>query len=500
MAGAKWCIILIFCGAGGAVTAILKPRLNDKPEDVHLYCTLVACGDGCLIIPENLLSGINFLLMYGGVVVNQINYKRLMKNALLVGIGGVVIGFLLLVLVYLLPTAPMRENVQSSIEEWNEEGAWPTIISGYSGSILDNFTDSIMQSIAIYENEESVFVKAMKNYYAVHPTIGTVGALYAYVQGEDCYGENYARYWHGYLVVLKPLLLLFSYTDLRALNMVALSLLIVVAIYLLSKRLSIGAGIVFLVSLMLLMPSTYFLCLDMANMLYVTLIALIVLLQKKDYWNKNENILIYFLAVGMCTSYMDLLTYPMIAIGVPLATYMALFMRDKKQPVTTATGFWAVVSWGAGYGGMWSAKWVLASLITGENIILDALRTVKKRSDLQTEKIDLLGRVRIVGANIDVLFQGVCGIVLVFLMMLLIAYLVRSYVKKQVNSKGLWMFLVVAAIPFMWLFVTSEHAGIHSWFTYRNLVVSVYAVGMLGVCACERKYCKATETVLQKAS
>lgn len=429
--------------------------------------------------------------------MEQINYKSLIRNVLLVGIGGVILGFLLLVLVYLLPVAPMRENVQSSIEEWNTEGAWPAVIGGYSGSILDNFTDSIMQSIAIYESEEPVPVKAMKNYYAVHPTIGTVGALYAYVQGEECYGENYARYWHGYLVVLKPLLLLFSYKELRIVNTVALSLLVAVVIYLLSKHLSKGAGIVFLLSLMFLMPLTLFRCLDMANMLYVTLIAMIILLLKKNVWNKEGNILIYFLMVGMLTSYMDFLTYPMITLGVPLTTYMALHMCDKKQPVAGRISILSIAFWGAGYGGMWSAKWILASLITGENIILNALRTVKQRSDLQTEKIDLLSRVRAIGANVDVLFQGVCGIALTLLLIIMIGCLIRSFVKKQVNGKGLRMFLLVGAIPLVWLFVTSEHAGMHSWFTYRNLVVSVYACGMLGVCACGKKYRQVTETTVK---
>ena len=30
------------------VASFLNPRLNEKPGDVHLYCTLMACGDGCL--------------------------------------------------------------------------------------------------------------------------------------------------------------------------------------------------------------------------------------------------------------------------------------------------------------------------------------------------------------------------------------------------------------------------------------------------------------------
>jgi len=45
MAGAKWCIMLYFAGPAGDCCTIFEPRLNEKPRDVHLYCTLMACGD-----------------------------------------------------------------------------------------------------------------------------------------------------------------------------------------------------------------------------------------------------------------------------------------------------------------------------------------------------------------------------------------------------------------------------------------------------------------------
>lgn len=46
MAGAKCCTMLTFCRSDrGLLHHFLNPRLNEKPGDVHLYCTLMACGD-----------------------------------------------------------------------------------------------------------------------------------------------------------------------------------------------------------------------------------------------------------------------------------------------------------------------------------------------------------------------------------------------------------------------------------------------------------------------
>ena len=35
-----------------AVASFLNPRLNEKPRDVHHYCTLMACGNNLLIAEE----------------------------------------------------------------------------------------------------------------------------------------------------------------------------------------------------------------------------------------------------------------------------------------------------------------------------------------------------------------------------------------------------------------------------------------------------------------
>ena len=35
----------------GTIASFLNPRLNEKPRDVHLYCTLMACGDSCSFVP-----------------------------------------------------------------------------------------------------------------------------------------------------------------------------------------------------------------------------------------------------------------------------------------------------------------------------------------------------------------------------------------------------------------------------------------------------------------
>ncbi len=209
-----------------------------------------------------------------------------------------------------------------------------TMVNGYSGSILDNFTDSYMLSIAVFENDEPVMIRAMKNYYAMESVDSLpFDSLYSYLNGGSCYGENYAWYWHGYLVILKPLLLLFSYSDLRILNMILISMLILYVTRLCHDKLPKGVATVFGVTFMFMMPLTILLCLDMANMFYIVLLSMIFLLKRKDFWMNSEKSMLFFMIIGMSTSYMDFLTYPMITLGIPLVTYMTLQVVQNKKAI-----------------------------------------------------------------------------------------------------------------------------------------------------------------------
>jgi hypothetical protein len=43
----------------------LNPRLNEKPREVHLYCTLMACGDGSVAFQQKPDGHINVKVEFG---------------------------------------------------------------------------------------------------------------------------------------------------------------------------------------------------------------------------------------------------------------------------------------------------------------------------------------------------------------------------------------------------------------------------------------------------
>lgn len=415
--------------------------------------------------------------------IQKTGIKSLLARMLVFGCIGVAAGFVLLVCVYALPTETMRENVRSSWEQWYGEGAWPVGTLGYSGSILDNFTDSIMLSVAVYDSGTSVVDKSMMAYHAAQPDTLKNEALYGYLMGEPCAGENYGRYWHGYLVFLKPLLLVMNYSDIRMLNGICLTALFGVTLFILYRQLGWKLAGAWLFSVAFMIPGTLLQCLDMAAMSYLTMLAMLGLLHWGERWDKRESFLLFFFITGMCTSYFDFLTYPMVTLGMPLVVYLAILKRRGRERRLLGDVLAPAVCWGLGYGGMWGAKWLLASVLTGENFILDALRSVRLRSNLLAAEENRVGRWYALYVNGTVLFQGVFRLLLTAALAALLLYLVGSFIRSRKNADccrrnaGCCLTLaLVALIPCVWLFATSQHAVLHFWFTYRNLTVSLFAL------------------------
>ena len=68
----------------------------------------------------------------------------------------------------------------------------------------------------------------MGNSRVIYENMDPVEMLTSYLEGNTSYDEwEYPRYWHGYLAVIKPILLLFDYSDIRVFNMIIQGVLLI---------------------------------------------------------------------------------------------------------------------------------------------------------------------------------------------------------------------------------------------------------------------------------
>lgn len=401
------------------------------------------------------------------------NTLQVIIRCLIILVFSVMAGFFLLVLVYLLPTGPMKEKMARDTTELSQEGVYPAL-GGLFSNTLDNFTDTLMIGAAVYDNDETVVKKVVNAY---HPSgyDDPVENLIKYIdEGDNGDKGNYTRYWHGYLVLLKPILFFTDYLMWRSINRVLQLLLTLTVVIVLMKRFSWKCALPVLAAVLFLRPNVIFYSLQYSTMFYVSMISALIL--GLLYGKKNNNWLIYFyLCVGIITNYFDYLTYPAFGLGLCLVICAMLSQKNKGSDNILATMKYSLF-WVLGYGGMWVGKWTIGSILTGENLFADAIQSVIGRSSAEAYG-GSISRVSAVVSNLQMASEITTPLIVTAAIAAIVIIIVwqwhshfEDFILYFINL------LLIAAIPFVWFFFMSNHSYIHLYFTYRTLAVTVAAL------------------------
>ena len=415
---------------------------------------------------------------------NVISCLKKLLTLLIVLCGSIALGYLLLVLVYCIPTKKMEINLKESAAIFVEEGTYPQKINSYIDSRLDNWTDSLMLLTAVREDSEPAYISAAlnsRNLISDKNPCESLIQIYAEKNTDNLKSVKYGRYWHGYLVFLKPLLLFFDYGEIRYINMFVQMLLFAFAAVLLSKK---ERGLYILplaLSWLFLNPLSTMLSIQFSIVTSIVFSQIIVMLIFEDkYYKKPFLVVMNFFALGCIVNYFDLLTYPLVALGIPLAYWFNACELKKRSNIISVFGNIAkyCVAWVCGYGGMWIGKWLLGSIVTGENILSDAMNQVAVRTDNTVAQeefsfTELMGRLFYASNKLVICFA-------IFAIVLLVIYgMFKKKIKISLNSFVVCS--IIGAMPFVWYAVLGNHSWIHFWFAYRELAIFINALLMLAV-------------------
>ena len=402
------------------------------------------------------------------------------RSALLVALC-VAVGFALLLAAFALPTEPMRENAFASRDVFAREGSYPMVRTLGAETKLDNFTDSMMLIHAGYQAPETTLLQRTLNVYRPFPH-GNSSPVGVYAESltspVPAPESNYGRYWHGYLAVLKALLSIFTYEQLRAFNAVWVAALALTLAALMWRRGLRRYILPFAVTVLLFDPVATAMNMFYTQVYAATMLACIAILSGWNWLRAREGrLLLLFTLTGCLTSYLDLLTCPLVSFGVPCALCLCLAATDWKGGLKLA--LMALICWGIGYAGMWAGKWLLSALLGGEDIGL--LETLRLRSS-STGAPDPLGAVAVIVKRLLVQLRvPMLGAALLLALVLGVLFLRRSPWEKLKSLEWLpWAALCL--LPFFWIAFTQNHSYIHRWFVYRLLAICVFG----GLCMLAR--------------
>ena len=387
------------------------------------------------------------------------------KNCVLIFLVSGILGTVLLCLSYALPNETIYNNAKSSSQIFADEGMYKQLIPSYENTQLDNYTDALIMGEVVYNGDESIVEKAMKVYRYTNddPVNDFIGIM----NNEKYSSSSYERYWHGNIAFIRPAFLLFDYASLRIINIVLQFLLVICVVYLMAKKGLNKYIFPFVISLLVIMPFTIGFSFQFSSVYYVTLITSIIVLKYNDWLKQKGRYLYLFFIDGILINYLDLLTFPVLSLGIPLIFYMLLNNHKLKESIFDIIKI--SVMWGLGYFGMWVLKWSIGSLLCGENFFGLALDTAKYRMEADA------GRFVTIIKNIMVYYKKVylCMAILIFIYYVII--FIKNQRKFNKNMIEFIPYLIIIFIPFAWYFVLSQHSNMHYWFTNKSLMISFFA-------------------------
>lgn len=388
----------------------------------------------------------------------------------------ILIGALLLSAACMMPSAPMDRNLEQSAGTFAEEGIYPELFP-WCTSQLDSTTDALILLISACDSGENPVIQAMS---------GTRNTLSAVEAASDelaaHYGDGipfdgmdpYYQYWHGYQLVIRPLLSLLSYPGIRILNGIVQTALLALLCILMCKNGLRRCILPYLAAVAMLMPLALAMSLQFSSCYYVLTISSILLLWKKEQLTRLDGF--FFLYIGIATAFFDFLTYPISTLGIPAVFYFCIRENTGLRD-TFCRGVKICFSWAVGYAGMWSGKWLIGSLILRQNILSVAAGKLTERSSADA---GLLQNIRAaLSANLRSFLHTPATLAAMLLGLVLLYLLITAIRSQKTGLKEaaviFFPFVILTFLPIAWYIVTAQHAVIHHWFTNKGLVVSVFA-------------------------
>lgn len=399
-------------------------------------------------------------------------------------LGSIILLTGFLVLSARIPQAAIKENVMESAEYLCEGELFGTVVEDVQGSKIDRYADSILVAIAWqYDSSHPLQSVMWSSYYHTEYYNENRNLLNA-VTNEYKPNQQYMRYWHGSIAILRPLLVLFNIRQIYILNggIMIILILCLMAVLLKNRMIipAVGTGAGLILTAFWFVPLSLEYTWTYLFMLLMSIIGVKLALSGK--WNYMG---VYFLIGGIVTNYLDFLTTETLTLTVPLLLICWVKLHESKN--MQESSIWkmsgrAVLSWVAGYIGMWIMKWILAAAVLRENVMPYISEHIGERLG---GDIGLSWWNYICGAvwkNISCLFPFGYGVVGMFAGIILVLFVMYSgyvYHRKHICKENILLYSLIGIVPYIRYIVLHNHSYLHCFFTYRAQFATILAIVLI---------------------
>ncbi len=403
----------------------------------------------------------------------------------------------LLTLSACIPQTTIQKQSQSSAEYFADRAPFALLYQDYANTIQDNYSDTVLCDIAYCIDPSHPFSSVIRAKYAQDEYEEAYEGYLAAVNGTEEPNREYGRYWHGSLVLIRPLLAVMPIGTIRILCGSVILILQFIIATILFKRRKTAFAVCWLLGLLLVHPWMFFTSLEYGTAFLTASAASLVILLKKDH--SDAGTMPFFVVIGVITCFVDFLTTETLTFTLPmlllLADRIATGRESGRTSDTTRTAKEVCLSviknglcWLGGYLLMFVLKLGLLAAVAGMDVVQSSMNEglLRLGGSVRTANISIAPIVdfgtQISGAiwhNLACLYPTHTGEMqaaaawIPTLVILAVGFAAVYLLHTRIDGKLFLPMGMVALLPYLRFLVLSNHAYEHFFITYRAQMVPI---------------------------
>lgn len=382
------------------------------------------------------------------------------------------LSFLLLVLIALISKEVVKEHVNESAEYLYHTGVYAFFNDYHDMSyFINRYQEPITLNLAYsLDQKHPIDSSILTKYYDVERYGKALSfrekAIHDYESNQEYY-----RYWHGNMALVKILLIFFNYHDMLIFLSVVLVLLGLGIIYNLWKK-DKKLAIFFFIANIVVNVVVVFYCLEYIYMFLLSYI--LTLISFKLINSKEETLIKFFIVGGVLSNFFDFLTTETMVFTLPFLVIFYFRYKEKRVDKKAVYLFIkCLLAFLISYSMMWAMKWLILMIfyhLSPSEFLTDHIieRGINDRvfrlglSESIYENILRLFPLSII--NNEIL---IWGLIIGYIIFLVINFIIRRFRLKE------WILVLISLVPILRYLVMNMHSYDHSFFTYRALLPSI---------------------------
>lgn len=395
-----------------------------------------------------------------------------------------------------IPKEFINDNIKESAKILLDEGEEKTIHTFGRELYTNNSTDAIMlnlvYSIDTNEKLESIML-ARRNYNS-----GITEKVYSDTNGDLPHESEkylmctelddtvnlkpinsyaYARYWHGYITILRALLIFFNIQEIRIILEITVILLLITLMCFIYKKSNLKTAIIMMLSFFATDMISWITTVQGMFVIILALIASILIASGKVKKQKNINIM-YFIFGGL-TTYFDFLTTPLFVFLLPVVVNNIIDNEIEGYKPRIKKFITEITLWFLGYISVWFTKWLLVDLIGGTNIIELSIKQISYRMGIYSKRL-IPENVRWLALYYNIInsLNFVSIIIYTIIYLSFFMNLPTKGIKYYINDRKI-IYYICAIIPILWYALITEHSWQHYFFTYKTMLITILCLMLI---------------------